>query len=142
MPQSGITPVMNLSFHEEGFNQNPFPVLEEIRSVGPIVYNELLDRWMVTAYPHVSRVLGDSTHYAQGASEAFVDFFGGTTMETVDEPERHNAMRGIWAADFQRGTLEGQRALVERVVEERSEPPPAVEAAMLLERRVALETRY
>ena len=122
MPQSGTTPVMNLSFHEEGFNQNPFPVLEEIRSAGPIVYNELLDRWMVTSYPHVSRVLGDSTHYAQGASEAFVDFFGGTTMETIDEPERHNAMRGIWAADFQRGTLEGQRALVERVVEDRLDP--------------------
>jgi cytochrome P450 len=122
MSQSGTTPVMNLSFHEEGFNQDPFPVLEEIRNAGPIVYNELLDRWMVTAYPHVSRVLGDSTHYAQGASEAFVDFFGGPTMETIDEPERHNAMRGIWAADFQRGTLEGQRALVDRVVAERLDP--------------------
>jgi cytochrome P450 len=97
-------------------------VLEEVRSAGPIVHNELLDRWMVTAYPFVSRVLGDSGHYAQGASEAFVDFFGGTTMETIDEPERHNAMRGIWAADFQRGTLEGQRELVERVVADQLDP--------------------
>jgi cytochrome P450 len=113
---------MNMSFHEEGFNQDPFPMLEEIRRAGPIVYNEQLDRWMVTAYPHVSRVLGDSSHYAQGASEAFVDFFGGTTMETIDEPERHNAMRGIWAADFQRGSLEGQRALVERVVADQLDP--------------------
>jgi len=113
---------VNVSFHEEGFNQDPFPVLEEIRNAGPIVYNELLDRWMVTAYPLVSRVLGDSGHYAQGASESFVDFFGGTTMETIDEPERHNAMRGIWAADFQRGTLEGQRELVERVVADQLDP--------------------
>jgi cytochrome P450 len=81
-----------------------------------------LDRWIVTAYPHASRVLGDSTRYAQGASEAFVNFFGGTTMETIDEPERHNAMRGIWAADFQRGNLEGQRALVERVVVDQLDP--------------------
>jgi cytochrome P450 len=122
MKSSATTPVMNLSFHEDGFNQDPFPVLEEIRRAGPIVYNELLDRWMVTSYPHASRVLGDSGHYAQGASEAFIDFFGGTTMETVDEPERHNLMRGIWAADFQRGNLEGQRELVERVVADQLDP--------------------
>jgi cytochrome P450 len=122
MKSSDTTPVVNASFHEDGFNQDPFPVLEEIRRAGPIVYNELLDRWMVTAYPLVSRVLGDSGHYAQGASDAFVDFFGGTTMETIDEPERHNAMRGIWAEDFQRGNLESRRALVERVVADQLDP--------------------
>ena len=122
MKRPGTTPVVNASFHEEGFNQDPYPTLEEIRRSGPIVYNELLDRWMVTAYPLVSRVLGDSAHYAQGASDAFVDFFGGTTMETIDEPERHNAIRGIWAADFQRGNLESRRELVERVVAEQLDP--------------------
>ncbi len=122
MKSSGTTPVVNASFHEDGFNQDPYPTLEEIRRAGPIVYNELLDRWMVTAYPLVSRVLGDSGHYAQGAGDAFVDFFGGTTMETIDEPERHNAMRGIWAADFQRGNLEGRRELVERVVADQLDP--------------------
>jgi cytochrome P450 len=122
MKTKDSVPVVSVSFHEDGFNQDPFPVLEEIRRAGPIVYNELLDRWIVTAYPHASRVLGDSTRYAQGASEAFVNFFGGTTMETIDEPERHNAMRGIWAADFQRGNLEGQRALVVRVVVDQLDP--------------------
>jgi cytochrome P450 len=119
---STTTPVLNVSFYEDGFNQDPFPVLEEIRRAGPIVYNELLDRWMVTSYPHASRVLGDSRHYAQGASEAFIDFFGGTTMETIDEPERHNLMRGIWAGDFQRGSLESQRELVEGVVVAQLDP--------------------
>ena len=122
MKSMDTTPVVNASFHEDGFNQDPYPTLEEIRRAGPIVYNELLDRWMVTAYPLCSRVLGDSAHYAQGASDAFVDFFGGTTMETIDEPERHNAMRGIWAADFQRGNLESRRELVERVVADQLDP--------------------
>lgn len=122
MKSSDTTPVVNASFHEDGFNQDPYPMLEEIRRAGPIVYNELLDRWMVTAYPLVSRVLGDSGHYAQGASDAFVDFFGGTTMETIDEPARHNAMRGIWAEDFQRGNLESRRELVERVVASQLDP--------------------
>jgi cytochrome P450 len=122
MAHTGTTPVVNVSFREDGFNQDPYAVLEEIRSAGPLVYNELLDRWMVTSYPNASRVLGDSGHYAQGASEAFIDFFGGTTMETIDEPERHNAMRGIWAGDFQRGSLESQRGLVERVVADQLDP--------------------
>jgi cytochrome P450 len=116
MEVAPTTPVVNIRFHEDGFNQDPYPVFELIRRAGPIVYNELLDRWMVTSYPLVSRVLGDGGHFAQGASEAFVDFFGGTTMETVDEPQRHNSMRGIWAPDFQRGSLQAQRGLVETVV--------------------------
>jgi cytochrome P450 len=122
MKSTDTTPVVNASFHEDGFNQDPYPTLEEIRRAGPIVYNEFLDRWMVTAYPLCSRVLGDSAHYAQGASDAFVDFFGGTTMETIDEPARHNAMRGIWAEDFQRGNLESRRELVERVVADQLDP--------------------
>ncbi len=109
-------PVVNISFSEPGFNQDPYPKLEEIRAVGPIVYNELLDRWMVSSYADVSHVLGDPTRFAQGVSDAFVDFFGGPTMETIDDPQRHDAIRGIWARDFWRGSLERQRPLVEDVV--------------------------
>ncbi len=115
-------PVMSLSFREPGFNQDPFPVLEEIRTAGPVVYNELRGTWLLTSYPDVARVLGDTRHYAQGETEAFTDFFGGPTMETIDEPQRHDAIRGIWAPDFQRGNLESRRPLVERVVAERLDP--------------------
>ena len=73
-------PVVNVSLFEPGFNQDPYPVLEQIRSAGPVVYNEALDRWMVTSYQNVSRALGDATRYAQAVHEAFVDFFGGPTM--------------------------------------------------------------
>ena len=115
-------PVMSLSFREPGFNQDPFPVLEEIRKAGPVVYNEQRGTWLLTSYPDVARVLGDARHYAQGETEAFTDFFGGPTMETIDEPQRHDAIRGIWAPDFQRGNLESRRPLVERVVAERLDP--------------------
>jgi cytochrome P450 len=113
---------MNLSFREPGFNQDPFPVLEEIRKAGPVVYNELRGTWLLTSYPDVAGVLGDARHYAQGETEAFTDFFGGPTMETIDEPRRHDAIRGIWAQDFQRGSLENQRPLVERVVAQQLDP--------------------
>jgi cytochrome P450 len=119
---TGTTPVMSVTFREDGFNQDPFPVLEEIRRAGPIVYNDALDRWMVTGYADASKILGNARAYAQGAAEAFVDFFGGPTMETIDERERHDNMRGIWAPDFQRGNLESRRALVEDVVASQLDP--------------------
>jgi cytochrome P450 len=115
-------PVVNISFFEPGFNQDPYPVLEEIRSAGPVVYNEVLDRWVVTSYQNVSRALGDRARFAQAVSEAFVDFFGGPTMETIDDPERHDTIRGIWARDFWRESLERQRPLVERVVDDQLTP--------------------
>src|SRR5262245_46355649 len=115
-------PVVNVSFFEPGFNQDPYPVLEQIRSAGPVVYNETLDRWMVTSYPDVSRALGDATRYAQAVNEAFEDFFGGLTMEMIDDPERHDTIRGIWARDFWRENLERQRPVVEHVVDEQLSP--------------------
>jgi cytochrome P450 len=115
-------PVVSISFFEPGFNQAPYAALEEIRAAGRVVRNELLDRWMVTSYADVSRVLGDGKRFAQGVTEAFVDFFGGPTMETIDEPERHDAIRGIWARDFWRDSLERQRPLVQRVVDSQLQP--------------------
>jgi len=115
-------PVVNVSFFEPGFNQDPYPVLEEIRSSGPVVYNELLDRWVVTSYSNVSRALGDATRFGQAVNDAFVDFFGGPTMETVDDPGRHDAIRGIWAHDFWRESLERQRPIVEQVVDDQLAP--------------------
>jgi cytochrome P450 len=117
-----LAPVMNLSFREPGFNQDPFPELEEIRNAGPVVYNQQRGTWLLTSYPDAARVLGDVRHYAQGETEAFTDFFGGPTMETIDDRERHDAIRGIWAEDFQRGNLENQRPLVERVVAQQLDP--------------------
>jgi cytochrome P450 len=115
-------PVVNVSLFEPGFNQDPYPVLEQIRSAGPVVYNQALDRWMVTSYQNVSRALGDATRYAQAVHEAFVDFFGGPTMEMIDDPERHDTIRGIWARDFWRENLERQRPVVEHVVDEQLTP--------------------
>ena len=122
MPHRATVPIINVSFHEPGFNQDPYPVLEEIRRAGPVVHNELRDTWMVTSYRDASRVLGDSDHYKQGEVEAFADFFGGPTMETIDVPDRHEAMRGVWARDFRREDLESRRPLIEEVVARQLEP--------------------
>jgi cytochrome P450 len=122
MTTDASIPVMSPTLFEPGFNQDPFPLLEQIRALGPVVYNEVLEGYMVTGYRDVARILGDVAHYAQAQSDSFDSFFGGPTMETIDDKERHDSIRGIWAKDFRREDLESRRPLVEQVVAERLDP--------------------
>lgn len=116
-------PVLDTSFFEPGFNQDPFGLFEEIRAKGPVVRNDQRDTWMVTSFRDVSRAVGDLSRYEQPPSTSFENFFGAPTMETVEEPERHQAIRGIWAPDFQPDRLRAERReLIDKVVAERLDP--------------------
>src|SRR5579862_9806320 len=71
MTTEASVPVLSPTFFEPGFNQAPFPLLEEIRALGPVVFNEVLDGYMITGYRDVARILGDVPHYAQAQSDSF-----------------------------------------------------------------------
>jgi cytochrome P450 len=94
---------------------DPYPVLEQIRAAGPVVYHDELGYYMITGYRDVAKVFGNARQFASD-NEMFIRLFGGATMEAMDNP-RHDEVRSIWAREFQRGTLEEQRALVEAVVD-------------------------
>lgn len=106
-------PVVSYTFLEDGFNQDPFPVLESIRALGRVVYNEAIDRYMVTGYRDCSIVLGQAKMFDAHGSRARVEaLFGGPTMETTDDKPRHDAIRGIWAEEFRRETLEKHKRMI------------------------------
>lgn len=116
---SGI-PTVDVNFTDWTFNQDPFPVIEEWRALGPVVHNTHHDVYMTFSYRDCAKVIGNVAQF-DTESRAAVNFeqaFGGPTMESIDS-ERHHLIRGIWARDFQREELEGQRELVARVVDER-----------------------
>ena len=107
-------PVLSPDFDDPAFVTDPYPVLERIRAAGPVVYHGGLGYYMVTGYRDVARIFGNARQFASD-NEAFIRLFGGATMEAMDNP-RHDQVRSIWARDFQRGTLEQQRALIDSVV--------------------------
>lgn len=117
-PVSGV-PSMAVDFKDPAFVQDPYPVLEEIRAAGPLVYHPELNYYMITSYRESARVMGKAELFASDIIH-FSQLFGGDTMECLDNP-RHDQVRSIWSHQFQRGTLEEQRALVERTVEGRME---------------------
>ncbi|HWG00224.1 MAG TPA: cytochrome P450 [Trebonia sp.] len=107
-------PVLSPDFDDPAFVTDPYPVLEEIRAAGPVVYHAGRRCYMITGYRDVARVFGNARQFVSD-NEAFIRLFGGATMEALDNP-RHDQVRSVWARDFQRGPLEQQRDLIRGVV--------------------------
>jgi cytochrome P450 len=111
-------PTMRLDIKDPRFVNDPYPYLEKVRVLGPIVRESGSGYYMTTGYRDCARVLGLAKLFASDV-EHFVALFGGATMECMDNP-RHDQVKGIWAKDFRRGTLAQQRAFIEKVVDEQT----------------------
>jgi cytochrome P450 len=110
-------PTFDVTFTEPGFNQDPYPVLEQIRALGPVVYNPAQQKLMVTGYRDSARVLGNVRRFdSSGLVEYFRSSFGGITMEALDS-DRHHLVRAIWSEQFERQALHRQRGLITEVVD-------------------------
>jgi cytochrome P450 len=114
-PVIGV-PTLSVDFQDPAFVLDPYPVLEQIRAVGPIVWHPGLGYYMITGYRECARVMGRAALFGSDI-EHFIALFGGATMECMDNP-RHDQVKSIWAKDFQRGTLQDRREMVESVVAE------------------------
>jgi cytochrome P450 len=115
---AGEVPTMRLDIKDPRFVNDPYPYLEEVRVLGPIVRESGSGYYMTTGYRDCARVLGLAKLFASDV-EHFVALFGGATMECMDNP-RHDQVKSIWAKDFRRGTLAQQRAFIEKVVDEQT----------------------
>jgi cytochrome P450 len=113
-------PEISIDFKSPEFVVDPYPVLEEVRALGPLVRHKESGYYMATGYRDCARVMGLARLFASDV-EHFVALFGGATMECMDNP-RHDQVKSIWAKDFQRGTLSDRRDLIQSVVDERCGP--------------------
>jgi cytochrome P450 len=114
--QGSSIPSVSTDLQSERFNRDPYPVLAELRRIGPVVFHEGLGRFLVLSFAGCTEVLGDVRRFdSSGLAGFFEDHFGGLTMEALDD-RRHDQMRAVWAPDFQRGRLDRRRNLVVDVV--------------------------
>ncbi len=115
-------PTVDQDLMDHDFGQDPYPTMERWRALGPVVYNERVDQYMVTGYQNCARALTDvRTFSSEDLQELFIRAFGGVTMEALDTT-RHHEMRGVWSRFFQRDALRSQRELVEEVVAAQVDP--------------------
>jgi cytochrome P450 len=101
---------------EPGFSADPYPSFERWRAFGPVVYNAPGQEYLVTGFRNCQQVLRSPQHFSsEDLQELFIRLFGGITMEAIDTP-RHHEMRGVWAENFERRSLESTRATIEQIV--------------------------
>lgn len=116
-------PSVHLRWTDPRLSTDPLPLLEQLREMGPVVYNEAEHAWLVLSYNECSQILSDPTRFSSSSLVDIIrDQFGGITMEGMDDQQRHGEIRGIWSKEFLRAALEKQRELVTRIVCEQLDP--------------------
>lgn len=114
--------VMSVDFGDPAIVEDPWDTLEEIRAQGPVVYNDLLDAWMVSGYTNVARMLANARSFTtERLGESYAQLFGGNTMQ-FDDTVRHDEIKAVWAKQFQRGNLAELREMITEVVDQRLLP--------------------
>ena len=110
---------LDLNFLERSAIDDPFPLYEEVRSVGNVVRNELLQGWMVVGFEEGSTVLTDKgERFTELNSDPELIFwFDAPNMITVDGPI-HQRLRGGLASLFTRSAVAKMEQRVEAVVDE------------------------
>lgn len=108
-------PSMDVDFNSSALMADPWPVLKEIRELGPIVWNRR-GHWM-TARDQICRQIlnGPSTFTAQGTMTAI---FGAEAFIAIDDRARHNALRNVWMAAFRHESVEALTPIVRGMTSE------------------------
>lgn len=121
MTTTSDVPTTTINFQDPSFVVDPYPALSDVRRLGPIVKHEQSGQYLVTGYSTCARVFGNAEKFACDA-QSIVGTFGGATMEAIDDRARHDRIRGVWARDFLRTSLEERRQMITEVVDARLEP--------------------
>lgn len=115
MTTTSEVPTTTINFQDPNFVLDPYSALTEVRRLGPIVKHECSGQYLVTGYGTCARVFGNAEKFACDA-QSIVGTFGGATMESIDDRPRHDRIRGVWAHDFLRTTLDERRQMITDVV--------------------------
>jgi cytochrome P450 len=109
-------------FFDPAFLQDPYPVYEEIRAIGNVVWSDVVNGWLVVGYDENAAVLADTTRYAiMSGDPAMVPWFEAPNMITVDGAY-HRRLRGALAPFFTRSAVAPWEDRVAAVVQELLEP--------------------
>src|ERR1700735_430774 len=107
-------PAVDIDFTSWQLCNDPYPVLREIRELGPLVWTKR-GHWM-TARDKVCREILNRPG-PLGQQGAMANFFGAEAFISIDEVARHNALRGVWMSAFRRDVL----SAVTRVIRDYAE---------------------
>ena len=114
---------LDTNFFDPSYVEDPFPLYEEIRAVGNVVWNDVLGGWAVVGYDEcLSVVTNAGGHFVQLSGDPELTFwFEAPNMIGVDGPE-HRRLRGALAPLFTRSAVAKWETRISEVVKELLSP--------------------
>ena len=97
--------------------QNPWPLVEAIRAPGPVVWLDDVRRWAVTSDKLCRRILMNFERFTVEDQGRGPRLFGPEAFISMDDKDRHDALRGVWSVAFQRASLEALRPVIADVAD-------------------------
>jgi cytochrome P450 len=112
----------DVNFFDRSVVEDPFPLYEEVRGIGRVVWNDAIKAWMVPGFDDCSAVLGDMDRFLEMSGDTeLAPWLGAPNMITVDGPD-HQRLRGPLAPLFTRSAVARWEARVREVVEQLLSP--------------------
>lgn len=100
-------PVCSIDFYADEVIKDPFPVYETLRELGPVVYMEANDLYLVARYKEVSEVLLQPLRFVSSRGVSPIpkvnDILVGSTLNS--DPPVHDETRAVTAAPLLPGAL-------------------------------------
>jgi cytochrome P450 len=121
MDASLSAPMTTLHIYGDEAAANPWPLLQEIRELGPVVWHELYKRWMITTDQAVRSVVSDYRRFTV-EDTMISDLFGDEAFISMDAKPRHDELRLVWAESFRKPAVERLRPTITDVVDRLLEP--------------------
>jgi cytochrome P450 len=102
--------------------EDPFPIYEEVRAAGRVVWNDTLEAWMIWRFDDCAAVLSDMNRFREMSGEVeTIAQQGAPNMITADGPEHHR-LRSPLVPLFTRSAAARWEIRVREVVDELLRP--------------------
>lgn len=109
-------PTVDINLYGPEMAMDPWPTVQRIRELGPIVYNER-GQW-ITARDRICRQIMSHPEQA-GMKGVMASIFGEEAFIAIDEKEMHNALRNVWVAAFGKNGVENLIPVTRGIIAQR-----------------------
>lgn len=121
MTSSHTVPITNIDLMSPELAADPWPALQALREQGPVIWHETHKRWLLTGDRVIRKVLLDFDRFTVEGT-VVEDLFGADAFISMDDRNRHNQLREIWADAFRPAALKAFRPTVAKIVDDLLDP--------------------
>lgn len=116
-----VSPTTTIDLMSAELATDPWPALHALRAQGPVIWHETHKRWLLTGDRVIRKALLDFDRFTVEGT-VVEDLFGADAFISMDDRDRHNRLREVWANAFRPAALKAFRPTVARIVDDLVKP--------------------